>query len=391
MKIFSLNSINNGGSIVGHVLSQNSGVGYVTGLNSVSFNVINSSSSNSAPTSINTMSPLSQSQPSPASITSQEQAPVNITQSYGLTSFNTSSETRLSDNQFNELKQYILATEEKVTNISNEMNNVQDRLEFMINNYNILEDRYYSIKTCISEIDIKTEEKLCLVLMKIQSLEQITIGGGVLPIPMEQLTEIYECFIKPFVDCEYYRMGNILKVIEVNKMLCALLENPDINEKTKLVISMLKDVMTAVVNARNSFINQIALEKQMKQLREKYNKCSYMVATLEMKIRDLLDNEEYSMGQLRGDIKIKLWQPKSMLYIQAKFDIDRAWYEYLYDTKKLEPDKYSATISYVRSFGTRQAAYNELIRLLDERSATLEEELENAAQENENQIEEIPE
>lgn len=391
MKIFSLNSINNGGSIVGHVLSQNSGVGYVTGLNSVSFNVINSSSSNSAPTSINTMSPLSQSQPSPASITSQEQAPVNITQSYGLTSFNTSSETRLSDNQFNELKQYILATEEKVTNISNEMNNVQDRLEFMINNYNMLEDRYYSIKTCISEIDIKTEEKLCLVLMKIQSLEQITIGGGVLPIPMEQLTEIYECFIKPFVDCEYYRMGNILKVIEVNKMLCALLENPDINEKTKLVISMLKDVMTAVVNARNSFINQIALEKQMKQLREKYNKCSYMVATLEMKIRDLLDNEEYSMGQLRGDIKIKLWQPKSMLYIQAKFDIDRAWYEYLYDTKKLEPDKYSATISYVRSFGTRQAAYNELIRLLDERSATLEEELENAAQENENQIEEIPE
>lgn len=385
MKIFSLNSTNTGGSIVGHVLSQNSGVGFITGLNSVSING-SYSSSNTTSASVNTMSPLSQSQPSPTSIVSQE--PVNVTQSYGLTSFNTSSsQTRLSDDQFNELKQYILATDEKVTNVSNEMNNVQDRLEFMINNYNLLEDRYYSIKTCITESDTKTEEKLCLILMRIQSLEEITIGGGVLPIPMEQLTEIYDCFIKPFVDCEFYRMGNILKVIEVNKMLCALLENPDINEKTKLVINMLKDVMTAVVNARNNFINQIRLEKQMKQLREKYSKCSYMVATLEAKIQDLLENEEYTIGQLRGKVNIKLWKPPPFIYSQARFDIDRAWYQYLYETKKLDPDKYSATISYVRSFGTRQAAYDELIRLLDERYATLEDDLQNA----ENQIEEIPE
>ena len=384
MKIFSLNSTNIGGSIVGHVLSQNSGVGFITGLNSVSINRPYSSS-NSTSSSANTMSPLSQSQPSPASIVSQE--PVKVTNSYGLTSFNTSSQTRLSDDQFNELKQYILATDEKVTNVSNEMNNVNERLEFMINNYNLLEDRYYSIKTCISESDTKTEEKLCLILMRIQSLEQITIGGGVLPIPIEQLTEIYDCFIKPFVDCEFYRMGNILKVIEVNKMLCALLENPDINEKTKLVINMLKDVMTAVVNARNNFINQIRLEKQMKQLQQKYSKCSYMVATLEMKIRDLLEDQEYSIGQLRGKVNIKLWKPTPFIYSQARFDIDRAWYEYLYETKKLDPDKYSATISYVRSFGNRQAAYDELIRLLNERYATLEDDLENA----ENQIEEIPE
>ena len=62
MKIFSLNSTNNGASIIGHILSENSGVGFITGLNSVNSNQ-NPSSYNSESSSINTITPLSQVSP----------------------------------------------------------------------------------------------------------------------------------------------------------------------------------------------------------------------------------------------------------------------------------------------------------------------------------------
>ena len=53
--------------------------------------------------------------------------------------------------------------------------------------------------------------------------------------------------------------------------------------------------------------------------------------------------------------------------MQARFDIDRAWYLYLYGNCLIDPEKYQSTILYVRSFGTLQNAYCKLIELLDEK------------------------
>jgi hypothetical protein len=52
-----------------------------------------------------------------------------------------------------------------------------------------------------------------------------------------------------------------------------------------------------------------------------------------------------------------------------------AWYQFLYNTDKVDLDKFQATIAYVRSFGTREKAEKELFRLLDEKFKSLDDDL----------------
>ena len=80
---------------------------------------------------------------------------------------------------------------------------------------------------------------------------------------------------------------------------------------------------------------------------------------------------------LAGSMGIRLNKPKNLIYAQALLNINLAWYIYLYNTKKIEYDKYQGVIQYISDKG-RKAAYDELIALLDEKFKDIEDDIADA-------------
>ena len=201
------------------------------------------------------------------------------------------------------------------------------------------------------------------------------------PIDDDELVCIYEKFIKPYIECEVYKMGSILDIIRINKIIDPQIENAT-NPKIKYILQILRHILTVLLNAQRDFINVERYKKEINVIREKYNKCQNEVYKLIRELDLLKGNEKLSFA-LSGGITLKTRKIKPLIYIQAKLDIDRAWYIYLHGDCKLDPDLYSSTITYVRSFGTRENAYNTLIELLDEKYTTFSEDIEKTFEENE--------
>jgi hypothetical protein len=231
------------------------------------------------------------------------------------------------------------------------------------------------IKDCIKISEISEISDIYTLLKEVQQF-QIESAQGFVPISETDLNDIYDHFVKPYIECEIYEIGSIVDVIRLNKIIneqISVAKTP----KAKLMLEILRDIMTVVVNARNDKVGLIQYKNQISLLDSKYKECNIEVIRLRQRIEDLLsDNKEIQMGVLKGKLGINVRKFKPTIYMQARIDIDRAWYYYLYPGCIEEPDKYQSTIAYVRSFGTLKNAYDTLINLLDEKYATYDDDLE---------------
>ena len=257
-----------------------------------------------------------------------------------------------------------------------------------------LSNNFANVKECLAENQNYMEKMFTCVNQELALIRiriPIQFEKDMLPIDLEKLDLIYNCFIKPFIDCEIYRLGGMRLVIDLTNMLNLQIENVT-NPKTKLVLYIFRDLIQVLINARNKFIDNISLEKELKFINSKYEECKHLVAKLEQKVKLLLDSDSsYVIGVMSGSLNISIWKPPPMIYIQAKFNIDYAWYIYLFKTTKIDVDKYESTIAYVRSFGTPKKAYDELIRLLDQMNKSFNEDIEEKLKKENKEVMEVEE
>ena len=253
-------------------------------------------------------------------------------------------------------------------------------------NMSVIQKDVSKLKEDILFLKEKNEE---LVLC----IEELKKGnnGTFIPIEEDDLNFIYDNLIKPYIDCEYHLMAGIIDVIRINNILSNLIKNTN-NSKNKIILNIFKDIMTVLINARNDKTSIDVINTNLSFIKTKYKECTKEVIKLKKKLEFLTKDKPYAFGVFDGEISIKVKKLKPTIYMQARFDIDRAWYLYLYGNCLIDPEKYQSTILYVRSFGTLQNAYCKLIELLDEKYNTFEDDLTNEKDKIESQeIEEIEE
>ena len=213
-------------------------------------------------------------------------------------------------------------------------------------------------------------EKIYDVVKEIQSL-QLESSQGYITVDEQDLQDILDNFITPYNNCEPYNIGSIEEAIRLREIIDKEIESAK-TEKAKYLLNILKDILTVTLNARNDKISLIQYEQQVKTLQEKYKKCQDTVKKLEIKI-DLLNNDgdisKVGAGEMRGKLAITTKKIRPIIYFTARFNIVEAWYQYLYESCNIDPDKYAATIAYVKSFDCKEDAYKKLIELLDEKYA----------------------
>ena len=274
-----------------------------------------------------------------------------------------------------------------ISQINSVMNEPQLEVIKQEVNENILK-----MKECLNQNQNYMETMFSSVNQELSSIKTIMeYEQDMLPIKEDKLELIYNCFIKPFIDCEIYRMAGMATVIDITRLLNVHIKDVT-NPKIKLVLLIFRDLIQVLVNSRNKFMDNISLEKELNFINSKYQDCKHLVAKLEQKIKLLLNTDSsYVSGVLAGKLDITIWKPPPLIYIQAKFNIDYAWYIYLFKTTKIDVDKYESTIAYVRSFGTQKKAYDELIRLLDKMNKSFNEDIEKKLEDENNKVEKVEE
>ena len=290
------------------------------------------------------------------------------------------------DDKFQTIKQCIVASDIKMTNMFSKVKCDFDEMNEALvtsdiktaNMFSKVNCEFDKVKDCIVASDIKMTNMFSLVNCEFDKLKlQISMKyeDGMLPIDIDDLNTIYDCFILPYVKCEIYQMGSMKKLLDLNTVLNGLIKTTS-SPKTKLVLIMFKDVLCILSNARNEHIKMISIKNQLESLKKKYSQCHKLVEQLKLRIKDLLGEEGEAIGTMvQGQLGMQMWKPPKFAYLELKFNLDFAWYKFLYNTNKIDLDKYNATIAYVRSFGSRKRAEKELIKLLDEKFKTFEEDL----------------
>lgn len=287
------------------------------------------------------------------------------------------------DAKFENIKDCFVVSDLKMTNMFSKVNCDLDEVNQTliasdlktVNMFSKVKCDFEQVNKTLVASDIKMVNmfsKLSCELDIIRIEINMKFEEGMLPITEEDLNIIYECFIIPYIQCEIYRMGTIKQLIDLNTTLNGLIKCTT-HPKTKLVLMMFKDILCVLSNARNEHMKFIAVETQLKTLRDKYNKCHLLVDKLEQKIQQMNDDDSENISAaLHGNLGITMWKPPRFAYLEARFNLDMAWYKFLYNTDKIDLDKYNATVAYVRSFGTREKAQKELFNLLDEKFKTFE-------------------
>ena len=133
-------------------------------------------------------------------------------------------------------------------------------------------------------------------------------------------------------------------------------------------LDMYKDTLTALVQSRGIFLENMKLNTEICSLRNYKDQAKAKITELMKEINNLTGENQGSY--FSGKLGIKLKKPKRLIYAQALLNINMAWYIYLHNTSKIKPEEFMSTVAYVNNLGSE--AYDTLIRLLDEKYACLD-------------------
>ena len=194
-----------------------------------------------------------------------------------------------------------------------------------------------------------------------------------LAITEADLSLIYLNYIQPFLNEGPFYMGSNELLTTIHGRILVLIENTT-NPKTKLAFEILRDILTVLLQTRDVYFDRLMLSNEVATLRNKYAISEQKIMDLTLELMDCKAAHEGSTrnAMLQGGLGIVLFKPKNLIYAQAIFNINLAWYYFLHMQKIINPRLYMATVEYVKTMGTPADAYDKLIVLLDEKFKTID-------------------
>lgn len=198
-----------------------------------------------------------------------------------------------------------------------------------------------------------------------------TFATATIPVNSKDIDSVYFNYVKPFIDKSPLYIGSIDDLLPIYESINKELKLIS-NGKVKNVLLVFRDMLTVIVRAQQDYFNFIRISNELEEIKVNYRLSQQTVDDLTQKIILLeQDDDEKRVGILQGTLGIKLKKIRPLIYAQAILNLDLAWYKYLHNYAKFDTALFISTKNYVRSLGTKEEAYNELIRLLDEKYKTI--------------------
>ena len=194
-----------------------------------------------------------------------------------------------------------------------------------------------------------------------------------LAITESDLTLIYLNYIQPYLNEGPFYMGSNELLTTIYGRILALIKKTT-DRKTKLAYEILRDILTVLLQTRDVYFDKLMLGNEVATLKNKYAISEQKIMELTLELMDCKAAHEGGTRNavLEGGLGIKLFKPKNLIYAQAVFNINLAWYYFLHMQKFINPRLYMATVEYVKTMGTSTDAYDKLIVLLDEKFKTID-------------------
>lgn len=199
-----------------------------------------------------------------------------------------------------------------------------------------------------------------------------TFATATIPINSKDIDSVYFNYVRPFIDKSPLYIGSIDDLLPIYESI-----NKEIKlistGKVKNVLLVFRDILTVIVRAQQDYFNFIRISNELEEIKVNYRLSQQTVDDLTQKIilLEQEDDERKLHGIMEGKLGIKLKKLRPLIYAQAILNLDMAWYKYLHNYAKFDTALFISTKNYVRSLGTKEDAYNELIRLLDEKYKTI--------------------
>ena len=234
--------------------------------------------------------------------------------------------------------------------IQNNINNNQQIINTVIPNFNnnVENDVNNNINSIITKIDAPCD------------LED------------EELKILLNDFMNPYLEVGPYKLPTMTTISSYMNKINEKIPNCPQEDNPRLYIY--KNILDLLVRGRSMYFYDLELEATNSNLRNKISELQNLVYQYSSELA--LCNGDQDGFVLGGSMGIKLVKPKNLIYAQALLNINLAWYIYLYNTKKIEYEKYEGVVQYIQEKG-KEEAYNELIVLLDEKFRDIEEEISN--------------
>ena len=189
-------------------------------------------------------------------------------------------------------------------------------------------------------------------------------------IPENEIENIYENFIDPYINIGPYKLPGFPEFQRLISLIDNELEN--IGTKPDYKLKLFRGILDALVRGRSMYFYDLQLEGEVCNLRKKICELEGLVQKYSTELALCQGNENgFAMA---GSVGIRLKKPKNLIYAQALLNINMAWYIYLYNTKKIEYDKYQGVIEFIKE-KSKKVAYDELIVILDEKYKDIEDDM----------------
>ena len=194
------------------------------------------------------------------------------------------------------------------------------------------------------------------IFKKINSIKN-NIKNNISPIPNEYINSIYYDFILQYLNISPIQIGSIEKYNEINDFINDLINNNLVNSNNQTILFIYRDILNSIFKSRRCYIDNIAINNQLEFIKDKYNDLENLNINLFYELNKYAQNNGCASGKLRS--------LKPAIYIQAMFDINLAWYQYIYRNNEIDFELLGFIKNFVYSLGTKKEAYNILINLLN--------------------------
>jgi hypothetical protein len=190
-------------------------------------------------------------------------------------------------------------------------------------------------------------------------------------IPEHEIQNIYEQFIDPYLNAGPYKLPPFTEFQRLMGLINIELENIGTTPDYKL--KLFKGILDVLVRGRSMYFYDLQLETKVVNLNNKLSELEKLVQKYATELAVCQGNNSGGFAMV-GCVGIRIKKPKNLIYAQALLNINLAWYIYLYNTKKIEYDKYQGVLEYIKEKG-KTAAYNELIEIFDEKYKDIEDDM----------------
>lgn len=183
----------------------------------------------------------------------------------------------------------------------------------------------------------------------------------------KEVEMLYKCFIEPFLKKSPLAIGSNDKANMLFESINSELEKTQ-SDFCKTILLIFRDLLSIIFCAQHAILEEKLCEREKEHLQKKLKLSFKTIDKLNEKICELEEiinpNKNSSNSGISGTLNVKSTKFKSILYLVARLDIEKAWYIYLFKSQKIEMNNLNSVINYLSQY-TKEEAYKKLIEKLD--------------------------